>query len=252
MATRAERVKEALDHVHGHEKVAFALAINDRPLRRAYFNQICGYDESVVVKTLAKLANNDLVAETDGLEFQVASKEVAKEIREHLPPELAQELHSATLDWAEGREELDDRFLVDHLIGACEFSLAAEKAMELRRLEDDPFKAKTWLKPMRQALEGLLAAENKDINQCVTLGLSVAKDGYAFMQPKMLTSIFANLLELDVTGEQREEIASCEAWIKGERARKRAAAKSEAKAQQAAQQQNLPETSDVTVQETTS
>ena len=231
MATRAERVKEALEHVHGHELVAFALALNTKPLRRDYFNSVCGYDEGVVVRVLAKLANDGVVGETDGLEFHIASKEVAKDVLEHIPEGVAASLHQASLEWAEGREDVSNRFLVDHMIGAGKFAQAGDMALDLRRSEEDPIRAKVWLKPMREALAGLLQAENKNIEQCLNLGLNVVKDGYGLMKPKAVTSILSSLLELELTMEQMAEVTGLEEWLKGERSRARAAAKAKAQAE---------------------
>ncbi len=236
MATRAERVKEALDHVHGHENVAFALAINEVPLRRDYFNQICGYDETVVVKTLAKLANDGVVGETDGLEFHIASKEIAKDVLAHIPEGLAPQLHGATLDWAAEQDDVSNRFVVRHLIGAGEYAKAGEMAIGLRRSEEDPIRAKSWLKPMREALAGLLNAEDKNITLCLDLGLSVVRDGYGLMRPKAVTTTLSSLLELDLNMEQVAEVTSCEEWIKGERSRSRAAARAQASLDTASEQ----------------
>lgn len=225
MATRAERVKEALDQVQGHEKVAYALAVNDQPLRRQYFNEVCNYSEAVVVKTLAKLANGGVVGETDGLLFHVASKEVAKDIIEMLPSELAQEIHDASLAWAEGREDVSDRFVIDHMIGAGEYPMAAEKTLLLRHEEDDAFKAKAWLKPLRGILAGLLNDKKIDCELCLEVGIQIVHDGYGLLKPKVLTTILTDLAQLELNPDQNALVVQTEEWLKSERSRARAEAK---------------------------
>ncbi|MFT7619799.1 MAG: hypothetical protein ACI97A_003456 [Planctomycetota bacterium] len=241
MATRAERVKEALEQVEGHEKVAYALAINEEPMRRQYFNDVCGFNESIIVKTLAKLANGGIVGDTDGLLFHVASKEIAKDVLELLPSELAQEIHDSSLAWSEGREDVSDRFVISHMIGAGEYAMAAEKVLLARHAEDDAFKIKGWLKHLRQIFTGLMTAKNIDIELCLEVGIQVVHDGLGLMRPKALTTILADLSQLKLNPDQNALVLQTEEWLKDERLRVRTAAKAQVDEESNETQESLVE-----------
>ena len=244
MSTRAERVKEALEHIEGFEKVAFALAINDVPLRRDYFNAVTGYDPARVVRVLARLANEGVVAETDGLLFQIASPEIGREVLSHLPDGLGRELHQASLDWARDCEDVSDRFLVHHLVGAGDFEGAARRALACRRAEEDLVRGRAWIKPLQLALEGLLQETTCDIPLCIDLGLTLVRDGHGLLKPGVVTAILSSLMNLDLNGEQLAEVAASETWLKEQRSQARAQARQAARqAKEAAQDEASEEIS---------
>ena len=132
MASRAERIDEALLLVAGGEGVLWALALNEIPVRRPYLEAVTGLSERVVVKALARLANAGLLAPTQGLRFELESPEMARDVRDRIPSGERRQIHeeSLTYEFPPG-EDPGPSFRLVHLIGADRPADAGKLLLEI-------------------------------------------------------------------------------------------------------------------------
>lgn len=203
MATRSERVDEALELVAGHEALLELLALNEIPLRRNYFNEVSGIDAPRVVKLLAKLANAAMLEETDGLLFRIVAAEEAEEIRGRIAPERRRQLHEDSLAWAEGKNGLDPRFVVGHLIGAERHDQAARLLIDLLGPETDAFRAKAWLARLKLTLDSMLDAGDQEPALLREVAVLYIQRAGKELKSRELSRLNSRLKELDVSEDDR-------------------------------------------------
>ncbi len=201
MATRAERVDEAFELIQGREGLLELLALNEIPLRRAYFTAVTGLASEKVVRSLAKLANAGMLEETDGLLFRIVSPEEGEEVVKRIAPERRRQLHEDSLAWALAEEFGDPRFKLSHLIGAGRLADAAELATELLADETDAFRARSWTTRLRTILDAMLDGDGHDPELLRRAGVTLIERAGKDMKSRELARLNSRLKEKTVSEE---------------------------------------------------
>ncbi|MEE9392996.1 MAG: hypothetical protein V3W41_10865 [Planctomycetota bacterium] len=230
MATRTERVEEALNQFESHQDLIWAMALNEAPVRRSYLEEVAGLDRRTAVRTLAKMANAGILAATEGLEFEIDRKAYVNEFRDRVPAERAVEIHERSLDWAEAQEGIGDEFYLTHQLGARRYEVVADavadRIRERAAAEESPRRQDLMF--AKRSLLGLMEAPKDNKARLVELGLLTLQFGRSVLRPMEWKNLAISLRELGLNKSEEQGLVGLEDRVKAEaKDRRRAKAQGE-------------------------
>ena len=231
--SRADIVNEALEEIAEKEDVLFVLSLNEWPVRRRFIVETTGLRDDLVLRALAKLANVELLEQTDGLTFKIARADVAAEVRERIDPQVRRQLHEVCLSYGFEHGEPAAGFELHHLIGAERWDEAARDLLSQARGEVTHQDKPRLVSLLKKALNGLAGDEADAPADPLgrELAVTLIEVGIGWTKPRELQTRLNRLAALeDLDEELRERLAVADASLAAEKARKKkeaAAAKSE-------------------------
>lgn len=203
MATLTERADEAIDVVEGDLDLLWALAANDRPVDRDYLIHVTGMERRRLVRTLARLANAGVLAETEGIVFALERDAVRDELLQRAPADRLLTVHELSLDWARTRAADDPRrgtvdasFELAHAVGARRFEETAPALADALRGAVEPIDRRV-LELAKRTLLGLMDHAGENRTAILALGIELLDRGRAVLKPMEIRNLTATLRELD-------------------------------------------------------
>ncbi len=195
MKSRAEIVEDAIAVSGEDVRVLWALALNDQPLRRAYFEAVSDRTQHQVVKCLARLANAGLLSPTDGLLFAIDNPKVRALLAERVSPDEGQALAISSLEFGEGRDDLPEMFFVEHSLRAQQVEAAAIRLLDQTPSEPltDPALRGALVSAMARTFQAL--QEQSDVSDDIVLsvGQALLIHGQRELKPKAWRDLTAVL-----------------------------------------------------------
>jgi hypothetical protein len=230
MATRAERAEDAIQGAAEWPQLLWALALNRSPVRRSYLAAVTRLAPRPLVKALARLANEGVVAPTEGLVFQLDRKSYGNEITARVPEDEARAIHEQSLHWAREQEHVDPDFMMEHLVGGGLWAEASDGlvARLAPRLEEE----NGGVTPVEVArakaiLLGLMEHARENRGRILELGMMVVERARSGLKPTELKNLIASLRELDPGEELMSRLDAVEVAAKGEARARRQKKKAE-------------------------
>ena len=195
MVTRAERVDAAIETAGDAEDVLWALALNDRPVRRAYLVQVTGLRDDIVVKVLARLANREVIRHDDGLTFTFATPELREEVSTRIPDRVRRQLHELSLRYASEHGAPWSLFEAIHALGADRRDEAARHLLgHFESHDGHDARDVAWLKRVFEAFDLETEGGEEEVQR---LGVLLAEKAGPSMKPRTLA---AHVTRMKATG----------------------------------------------------
>ncbi len=238
MASRAERIDEALLLVAGGEGVLWALALNEIPVRRDYLEAVTGLSERVVVKALARLANAGMLAPTKGLRFELESPEMARDVRERAPDGERRQIHEESLryEFPPG-EDPGPTFRLVHLMGADRLADAGALLLEILSQESPEVSDSRAAALLETLIRRLEEGGDEPLGLMEGLKLAWLRCGMTTLGPRKLRALGEDLKDAGLVGAAAASLDALLAEMEKElaaRAARRKAAKSHARLEETA------------------
>ncbi|HGY91367.1 MAG TPA: hypothetical protein ENK43_09365 [Planctomycetes bacterium] len=201
MVSRAERIDEALLLVAGGEGVLWALALNEIPVRRTYIEAVTGLSERVVVKALARLANAGLLAPTKGLRFELESPEMARDVRERVPPGERRQIHEESLRYEfPPAEDPGPTFRLVHLMGADRVADAGKLMLEILSHEPPQIEAGRAATLLEELIRRIDDVGDEPLGLMEGLKLAWLRCGMQTLGPRKLRALGEDLKAAGLVG----------------------------------------------------
>lgn len=218
MATRAERAEAAIEAAGETTDLLWALALNRGAVRRRYLESVTGMAARPLVKALARLANDGVVAPTEGLVFQLDRKAYGKEIDARIPREDALRIHEASLEWLAAIEGDEPEFRLEHLVGAERWPEASDALVDriAARESEDGSLTPVEVARAKSVLLGMMNDASANRGRIFELGVTLVERGRFGLKPTEIKNLITSLRELEPGTELDARLELAESSAKNE------------------------------------